>query len=255
MDNYRIIDMSNDKYDAAGIRLSSGKNCIYFKNKDCEFNSIIIGRDYNVNIAGNEIALVFKKEDTVEDIIELTRVFVEALNIDTENISFVCNVNNEVEEKEMLDISNSLDIPFSVKRSEKYKQFLMSKQIARQQKLEEERLKRLEEERLKKIEEESKKEIFIDENVVEKQADDFFKVPVNEEVQEVIEEKKSISDIVSEDWEQTKEESLILQKDIEPKIYEKPIIKKKKSKIVIILIILSIILLIGAGVLLFMGLL
>ena len=246
MDNYRIIDMSNDKYDAAGIRLANGKNCIYFKNKGCNFNSVIIGRDYNVNIAGNEIALVFKKEDTKEDIVELTNVFIKELNIDTDNISFICNVSNEIEDEEMQEIATLLGVEFVFKRSEKYRQFLFNKELIERKKQEEqEELNKNEE---KNIIEENVKE----DNVIERQSDEFFN-EVDDDIPFVEEKKKSISEIVTEDWEQTKEESLFLQKNIEPKIYEKPNNKKKKkkSKFVIIMVIISLLLLIGAGVLFF----
>ena len=214
MDNYRIIDMSNDKYDAAGIRLPSGKNCIYFKNKGCNFNSVIIGRDYNVNIAGNEIALVFKKEDSVEDIVELTKVFIKEFNLDVNNTSFICYVSNEVEDNEMQDVASLLGIEFVVKRSEKYRQFLFNKELI-------ERKKREEEEREKFVSEaeETKK----DDNLIEKESDEFFNETSNtteedDDITFVVEKKKTISEIVSEDWEQTKEEELFFQKSIEPKM-------------------------------------
>ena len=260
MDNYRIIDMSNDKYDAAGIRLPSGKNCIYFKNKGCNFNSVIIGRDYNVNIAGNEIALVFKKEDSVEDIVELTKVFIKEFNLDVNNTSFICYVSNEVEDNEMQDVASLLGIEFVVKRSEKYRQFLFNKELI-------ERKKREEEEREKFVSEaeETKK----DDNLIEKESDEFFNETSNtteedDDIPFVVEKKKTISEIVSEDWEQTKEEELFWQKDIEPKIYEKPSKKKNKkvknpkkgkSKLVIILVVISVLLLICAALLYFFGIL
>ena len=260
MDNYRIIDMSNDKYDAAGIRVSSGKNCIYFKNKGCNFNSVIIGRDYNVNIAGNEIALVFKKEDSVEDIVELTNIFIKEFNLDINNTSFVCYVSNEIEDSEMSEVASLLGIEFVVKRSEKYRQFLFNKELAERKKKEEE-----ERERLAKVEEEEKEKPK-EENVVEKEADEFFNdIPTTLEEDDDIpfatEKKKSISEIVSEDWEQTKEEELFWQKDIEPRIYERPDkkkskkVKKKKSKLVVIIVIISILLLICAALLFFFGIL
>ena len=247
MDNYRIIDMSNEKYDAAGIKLSSGKNCIYFKNKDKDYDKVIIGRDYNVDINDDEVALVFKKDDTKEDIVNLTTIFITALSIDVNKISFGCNVSNEKEEEEMLEISNMLGINFFVNRSKTYNQFLMQKEEAMKR---EEDAKKLEEERIKNQNLNSLDLIDEDANevVVEKQADEFFNIeddiPLKNESN-----KESLSDVFIQDWEQTKEESLFFQKDIEPKIYEKPVKKKKKSKIIVFLIIISVLLLVGALVL------
>ena len=250
MNNYRIIDMSNDKYDAAGIRLSSGKNCIYFKNKDKDYDRIIIGRDYNVDINDGEVALVFKKDDTKEDIINLVSVFINALDIDINVISFGCNVTNEKEEEEMLEVSNMLGINFFINRNEKYSQFLKQKEEAIKR---EQELKRIEEE---KTLNQSMKSLEIADDVkemgVERQADDFFKLDSDVALKEE-NKRESLSDVFIHDWEQTKEESLFFQKEIEPKIYEKPIKKKKKSKLVIVLVFISIILLIGAVILFVIG--
>ena len=251
MDNYRIIDMSNDKFDAAGIRLSSGKNCIYFKNKDKDYNKVIIGRDYNVDINDGEVALVFKNTDTKEDIVELTTVFINALAIDLNEISFGCNVSNENEEEEMLEIADMLNIKFFINRSEKYKNFLFQKEEAK--KREEEKRKLDEEKRKKELEEinsvdkTEEQENVVKPQFVEKQADEFFKV--EEDVPIKVNNSESLSDVFLQDWEQTKEERLISQKEIEPVIYEKPFVKKKKSKLVIILFIISGLLLIGAIIL------
>ena len=114
----------------------------------------------------------------------------------------------------------------------------------------EEDAKKLEEERIKNQNLNSLDLIDEDANevVVEKQADEFFNIeddiPLKNESN-----KESLSDVFIQDWEQTKEESLFFQKDIEPKIYEKPVKKKKKSKIIVFLIIISVLLLVGALVL------
>lgn len=291
MDNYRIINMSNDKYDACGIKLSSGSNCIYFKNKGNIFNKVIIGYDYNIDIMDDESALVFKKEDSIEDIEDLIRVFIEIMKLNT-NVRFVSIVNNESEEDDIKIISNNLGINIDIIRSDKYKSFLINKRNMVKSKIEDNNSVLYQKNNLigvtdeviinndnddddlveiKEISDDDIQEGFVSDNSLnevkqEENVEDNVVLDVIENGlnNDNIDSDESITDAFKRDQIEEKEENLFNNLDIEPKIYnekrinkklKKKKVKRKKSKLVIILVILAVMFLVAAAVLFLMGIL